>query len=506
MFGNQTILLNENLNSIIGGKSAGKSLLLYSTAHSIDPEQVDKTHKRLGFEGYKFQETYDFEVVWKNGIKDTLSSVTDKNQKIIYIPQLYINYLVEKDNKDDLNKLVENILLQDSEFKTFFEDSMEKIAENNVNLDSLLTGYLQTRLKALELQKKSKELGKSQTILKAIENIQKSITAGQKLSNLSPEEFKNYNLLLENKSKIEKQLIETKLQKTVMESVLLEVKSNREQLLGVKETESDIEIKGSIDRIFDQIPELPAEILAIRQKIGFDYNELIKNLEKEIMKLNFVKNIKNVTDDLTKVTNQLKPFFVKLAGQKELEKLTNNLEVEKKKHTQAISLEKQFEIVLKDYNNLRKRTSILLKERIDKYENITKNVNNTRKEIGSGVTLKCSLIFKQSDLPLFHQANKAAISKEHFFNGLFEGGKLKYDSIPDLYAKHLWIKENNVLSDTGDNAFELPLKQGYTLEEILRGLIKDAFILDYSVTYKGDDLLRMSPGKKGVFIELCHFA
>ncbi|MBN1253449.1 MAG: hypothetical protein JXA16_15020 [Bacteroidales bacterium] len=499
LFGNQTIQLNENLNSIIGGKSAGKSLLLYSAAHCIDPEQVDRTHKRLGFEGYKFKVDYDFEVIWKNGIFD-INTSTEKNQKIIYIPQLYINYLVEKNNKEDLNQLVENILLQDSEFKAFFESVKEKIAENNVSLDSLLTSYLQTRQKALELQNKSKEIGKSTEISKAIEKIQKEISEGQKLSNLSPEEFKTYNDLLEEKSKVEKEKAEVNSRKTIMEGVLLEIRSNREQLLGGKVANSDIEIKGSIDRILDQLPELTTEIIDIRKKIGKDYERLIENLENEIVKLNFEEKIKVLSESLSKIDIQLKPFLIKLAGQKELQKLTDNLELEKKKYTQAVSLEKQFDVVLKDYHNLRNRTSLLMKERVEKYESIVKNVNDTRKEIGSGVTLECSLIYKQDDFPLFHQANKAAISKEHFFNQLFKDSNLKYNLIPDLYSKHLWIKENKFLKVSGDDKFELPLKQGYSLEEILRGLIKDSFIIDYSVTYKGDDLLRMSPGKKGTVL------
>jgi hypothetical protein len=499
LFGNQTIQLNENLNSIIGGKSAGKSLLLYSTAHCIDPEQVEKTHKRLGFEGYKFKVNYDFEVLWKNGIIDSNNSL-DKNQKIIYIPQLYINYLVEKNNKEDLNQLIENILLQDTEFKIFYEDAKEKIADNNISIDSLLTSYIQTRQKALELQKNSKETGKSKEILLAIDKIQKSIVDGQKLSNLKPEEFKTYNDLLETKSILEKQKTEESLRKTVMETILLEIKNNRDQLLGGKVSNSDIEIKGNLDRILDQLTELPPEISVIRQKIGIDYNTLIENLEKEIANLGFEDKIKKLTEDLAKNTLQLKPFLDKLAGQKELQKLTNNLELEKKKHAQAVSLEKQFEITLSDYHNLRERTSILLNERIEKYESIVKKINETRKDIGSGVSLECSLIYKQDDFPLYHQANKAAISKGHFFNQLFKDNNLKYKEIPAFYSKQLWIKDDKFLKETGDDKFELPLKQGYTLEELLRGLIKDSFILDYSVTYKGDDLLRMSPGKKGTVL------
>jgi ABC-type cobalamin/Fe3+-siderophores transport system ATPase subunit len=44
------------------------------------------------------------------------------------------------------------------------------------------------------------------------------------------------------------------------------------------------------------------------------------------------------------------------------------------------------------------------------------------------------------------------------------------------------------------------LKQKLTIENVLRGLVMDGFELDYTVTYKGDDLLNMSPGKKGTVL------
>jgi predicted ATPase len=500
LFGNQTILLNENLNSIIGGKSSGKSLLLSSIAKSIDPEQVEKTNKRLGFTGYNFPIEYDFEVTWKNGIKDLLKEEKEKTQKIIYIPQLYINYLVEKDNKDDLNKLVENILLQDSDFKTYYENINNKISDINVNLDSLLTNYLQTRQKAIELQQKTKEIGKSIEINKEIERIQKSIAEGQKLTNLSPQELDSYNQLIENKSHLEKNLLDLKLRKTVLDNVQAEVFKIREELFGSDATEIKLEVKGSVDRIFEEISELPEELIAVRQKLDEDYRTLIDNLGNGIKQLKIEDSQKGLTMQLEKLNILLNPFLIKLEGQKELIKLMSNLDLEKKKQAQAIALEKQFELALKDYSNLRARTVILLKERIEKYESIAENVNNTRKEIGSGVTLECSIIYKQNDLPLFHQVNKAAISRDNYFNNLFEEGNVKYNLITELYSKQLWIYDNKVIKVTGDDLFELPLKQGYNLEEVLRGLIKDSFIVDFTVTYKGDDLLRMSPGKKGTVL------
>ncbi|HYX05705.1 MAG TPA: hypothetical protein VE912_03145, partial [Bacteroidales bacterium] len=500
LFGDQNIHLNENLNSIIGGKSSGKSLLLYSAAKTIDPEQVEKTSKRLGFEGYKFETSYNFEVLWKNGIKDKLLDEDDKNQKIIYIPQLYINYLVERDNKEDLNKLVENILLQDTEFKSFYENTTSEIDELNKNINELLRNYLKTRTKAIDVQQKSKEIGKSSDISNAIKGIQESIKQGQKLSNLNKQEFKNYNQLLNKKSETEEKLSSLKKHKEVLQSVLSEVVDNRDQLLGNTSLDEELNIKGSVDRILDQIAELSAEIIEIREGLSEDYQTLIKNLEERIKALKLDVKIQKLNDEIEKINNDLKPFLKKLAGQKELKKLTNNLELEKKKLTEATSLEKQYQKVLEDYRNLRKRTASLLKKRIEKYESIVSKINNTKNDIGSEILLKCNLEFKQDDFQLYHQTNKAAISREHYFNDLFEGDSLNYKLIPELYSKHLWVKDKRYLKAFGDREFDIPLRQGYTLEEILRGLVEDNFRLDYSVTYKGDELLNMSPGKKGTVL------
>lgn len=500
LFGNQTIPLNENLNSIIGGKSAGKSLLLYSTAYSIDPEQVEKTNKRLDFEGYSFNTDYEFEVKWKNGIIDSLNRNSPKNQKIIYIPQLYINYLVERDNKEDLNQLVESILLQDYNFKTFFEGEKLKIKNINTDLDNLLTNYLQTRQKAIDLQSKSKEIGKSDDIAKAINKINTDIIEGQKLTNLSPEEFKRYSELIEKKTKFEKDSSELYLKKTVLDEILTELRNNKSLMLGSGKEDDDFFIKGNIDRIIDQLTDNDPIIINIRGNLEKDYSLMIANFEEEIQNINFPEKIISITTELEKTNTSLKPYLVKLEGQKELKKLTTNLEIETKKFNDAKSLEKQFTTVLEDYKNLRNRTSSLLRERISKYENIVNQINSTRKEIGSGVTLNSYLIFKQNDFPLFHQTNKASISKGHFFNILFKDGLLSYNEVPDFYAKPLFIKDGKSLKISNEETFDLPLNQGYTLEEVLRGLIKDSFVIDYSVTYKGDDLLRMSPGKKGTVL------
>lgn len=182
LFGNQVIQLNDNLNAIIGGKSSGKSLLIYSAAKAIDPEQVERASQRLKFEGYRLPGNFDFTVTWKNGEIDKLSdsSLANKSHKITYIPQLYINHLVERNNKEDLNSLIENILLQDADFKKIFEENKAKIDKFSAEIENMLLNYLQTRATLLDIQQKIKEIGKSSSISVGIESIKKAVDAGKK--------------------------------------------------------------------------------------------------------------------------------------------------------------------------------------------------------------------------------------------------------------------------------------------------------------------------------------
>ncbi|MFA7492494.1 MAG: hypothetical protein WCZ43_03140 [Proteiniphilum sp.] len=506
LFGNQVIPLNENLNSIIGGKSSGKSLFLYSTAKSIDPEQVAKTDKRLGFDGYSFDDyTYDFEVVWKNGDIDSLNSTENKHRKIIYIPQLYINYLVERDNKEDLNVLVKNILLQDTEFKGLYEEKSNKVYSYNIELDRLLTSYIFTRQQALNLSAKSREIGRSNEIKSSIEKIQKQIDEGQKQSNFSDDDFKKYKRHLGEVENLKTQQSEIDRVKGVVKKILEELSENKASLLGTNQTSDYSVIKGSIDILLEKTSDIDRkyreDLLSIRNKIEHEYSTIIVNYQKEAEKLKLTDKAQEVENKIKEVENNLKPYHEILKSQTELKKLTDNLEKEKIKLENAIRIERQFDLTFKEYGNIRDEISKLLSARIKTYEEIISEINEKRKDIGGGVSLESSLIFKRKDLQLYDQVNKSAISKEHFFNKLFSDGILDYKQIPNIFSRQLYIQDNsNILKDGKDENFELPLNKGHSLEDVLRGLIQDNFIIDFSVKYQGDDLLRMSPGKKGTVL------
>ena len=114
------------MNTIIGGKSSGKSLLLYHIAKSINSAEVDKKVRLSKSSSYSDLNGVDFEVEWSNGEISTMSDTID-TKPITYIPQLYINHLAEEDGKNQLNTLVKDILNQNDSFKEFSEAQERKI-------------------------------------------------------------------------------------------------------------------------------------------------------------------------------------------------------------------------------------------------------------------------------------------------------------------------------------------------------------------------------------------
>lgn len=497
LFGNQKIQLNENLNSIIGGKSSGKSLLLFSIAKTIDPEQVDKTSKRLNFEGYKFETTFDFKVIWKNGEEDLYSNnnLVQKLHKISYIPQLYINHLVEKNNKKELNTLINNILLQDSKFKLFHEDTFTAIAETNAEIERLINEYFKVRTKVLEVQQKSKDIGNSKTIHQAIKKTIELIQMGQRASNLSELQFKEYNELVQSKSTFELQTRTISLEELVLKKVLNEVISNKQNLLS--KINGDVILKGSIDRILDELGDISIDIASIKQLLIKDYDTLIQHLEANISALDFVNKKGAIEKLLIHNSEKIKPLLEKLEGQKEIQKLSKQLEEEEQKFQSAVAFEKQLEKLIEEYHNIRRQTTNFLKKRFELYKLIVNKVNTTKNDIGADIQLNSELIYSLENFTLHTQVNKAALSSDHYYNSFFINGILNYPKIIELYEKPLRVHEDKLFLTADDT---IPLKVRTSLEDVLRGLSKDCFEIDYTVTYKQDNLLHMSPGKKGTVL------
>jgi len=388
-------------------------------------------------------------------------------------------------------------LLQDEHYKSFCEEKYKSISQLSMEIDSELTNLISIRNSAITLNKKIKEIGVSKAIAKAITKIEKQISEGQKLSNLTAEEIISYNGHIKNKEKFEKEqrILNSKSAVLVkFEQELLQAKSN---LVGIEAETNKIAQKGQFDRILDELTIIPEDVLNIKNEVAKDFATVIINLKSRVSDLKLNNKIEAVIQELTKVNKSLEPFLKKLAGQKELKKLTEQLDKEKQKKIQSEQLEKLFQNTISEYKNSKTKLYEYLKTRFFRYKEIVTKINETKREIGEEITLECSLIYKKEKFQLFDQANKTSISQDHFFNDMFVEDYVLYEKIPELFSSISKVQDEKLLLSE-DRI--IPLRQRVALEDVFKGLVLDNIEFDYKVTYKNDELLYMSPGKKGTVL------
>lgn len=503
LMGNQKILLNDNLNSIIGGKSSGKSLLLHSMADAIDPEQVERIAQSLKFEGYKAAFNYNLKIYWKNGDIDILNSrdADRGKRKITYIPQLYINYLAERNNKNELNSLIVNILNQNEEFRTFYMAQKESISNLSNDIGSLLLSMLANRTRAIELREKLNEVGHEEAIVKSANDFEKRINDLKKEALLSQDESDRHTELTKKIEGLESQKKGIAVQIEVAKKIQSEVSTQTEKICGVSVEQGNF-IKGSIDSILDNYINLPDEILSLKELIFSGFKRTQEDLSVKIDSFKFDEQVASIDRELKATYTSLEPILKKLKSQTEINKLQDQYKKEVERLEASRLTKKQFDTSYADYRNAQSRISDLLKIRQEIYQSIQSKINEDYSQIHTDICLNTHLRFDKSKFPLYQQVNKTKISAEHDFNKIFgEKDSVDWSKLTDLFGDIQGITSDFALKvKNSQNETMYPLNQNIGLEDIYRGLIEDCFELDFEVKYRNDELLNMSPGKKGTVL------
>lgn len=197
MFTNKEILLNQNLNVIIGGKSTGKSILLREIARAISPIEVSRRLKDANLEDYKVYEndeklTDEFIVKWVDGREDKRSNENRDYRKIIYIPQSYLNRLAEKEGEQSpVDELVSDILKNDNNVKLYFEDLNNEIGLINRKISHEIENLFENIRRSHVVEEDMKNLGDKEGINTYIKEIETEIKELQSKGGLNDKDIKN---------------------------------------------------------------------------------------------------------------------------------------------------------------------------------------------------------------------------------------------------------------------------------------------------------------------------
>lgn len=211
MFTDKEIYFNNDLNTIIGGKSSGKSLLLHYIANTINfkyalKQQVTDSKslnelilKKNDKYGFSKEESFDFEVKWNDDIVYKFSERdTIKDRSFVYIPQSYILNLtenIEKKSRKILGKFIRDILLQEPNSNSTYNKFINNVKKLDALRDNLIDEYFKIDNQIEGVLKQKKELGDKEGIQNFINTQIKVIENLKKKSNVSEEDLKTYSNL-----------------------------------------------------------------------------------------------------------------------------------------------------------------------------------------------------------------------------------------------------------------------------------------------------------------------
>jgi len=241
-FNSQTLYFNQNLSSIIGGRSTGKSILLGAIAKKLNcdkdvkAENVDYTH-------FVNEVVANIVVTWKDG------TVNDKRD-IEYFPQSYMYTLARNKNKE-LDYLIESIIKQDSSKNQLISNYEAFSSENNTDITNKVNKIFQLQEDLIKRRNLLKEKGDKKGIETEIEKLTKELAELKSKSQISEDDLNNYTKLRTQKDSVSKA-------NQILGDEISRVENLKEKFFINKEIEFDLvsiseENRKIIKRKFDEL-------------------------------------------------------------------------------------------------------------------------------------------------------------------------------------------------------------------------------------------------------------
>lgn len=456
-FWNNTIFLNQNLNTIIGGRSTGKSSLLKAIAAKHGCKDVDSNDFiREHLDGVT--------ITWKDGIDQI-------EREIDYFKQSYMYDIAS--NEDKTNDLVEGII-RNKDTSGLLETYYQTQKEIKKYITESIFALFQTQKELSEKYIEIKTLGKKEGVQQQLAILKNKIKELQKGSSITEEDkvafetqvlkFKEYNLaisLAESDLKLLKQLLDaTPFDKAFEERVQTHTLSFR-----LNQSEFTREYKSIKSTTESQFRELVCKYISSTQAAKDD---LVR--QKQI-----------IID-----SESYKKGLACIEGNKELKDMNEKVAEEEKKLVLIDKCNSQYEAL----NN---KTNSLFESIVQKHCNIktaAREIVNKLQVSYDGLVINVVINHHKDKLQQFLETrlNQRGNDRQDYMNK-FVGN---YDSDNKTYAA-------DILKQLLAN--EIVLKNGYFAQNVATELLTgDWYTLGYELRYQNDSFKQMSEGKQAFVI------
>ncbi|OBT23446.1 hypothetical protein A9263_10270 [Vibrio cyclitrophicus] len=480
------LTLNPYLNSIIGGKSSGKSMLLYHIAKTINADIVEKRLETLGEEAPYTFDNLNVEVTWRDG---TISRLLEENstRPITYIPQLYINKLSEKSAQLEFNKLVLEILSQDIDFKSFNAQVSAQIQATSDKTKSVLIQLSNQRKNAQLIVGEIAKLGSKDLVKNEILRIQNEIKKLSRTSNFSPEEQRIYEQYTKRYNIVEKRHLEFALH---LDSLTLRVRD--------LESAKDKSILDATEAFYSALnPDLTENEKSLMSSI---LNQHLVKAHTQIYskfadkKIRVERLLNKTNNRLSTYGSQLNPL---LARAKDAEKILT-LNKQSKALAEKLSQIKQQNNKLIEVKERGKEASnelkVLTEQLIIDHLQYVNELQKDKYQFSNGLNVRATVEFDHTGFEEFISCFDRRQNVSDLLGG-FASDK-GFNFATSTYSDDIW----NIYKNCQKEDVKLGLKSTISFEHAIELLFKNWLDISYNVSYKEDDIIRMSPGKRGLVL------
>ena len=459
-FYKQTIYLNENLNSIIGGRSTGKSLLLGTIAKKLHSHiEVKESNKE--YSDYVNEVVGNIKVIWKDKNEDN-------NRDIEYIPQSYM-YKLSKDSTE-LDDLIGRIIKQDKEKQEAIHRYEAACSDTSTEITNKVNKLFQLKSDNQTNRENLKEKGDEKGITVEIESLEVILNTLKQKSSISEKEIEKYTSLKDQYHKKSKKIEER-------EKIILNLRSLKEKHFINNDIDYELtmynnnlskKIKGIHHDLRNRFEQGWAESIEDLIKEISDKNEKNNNCMEKILRNNiYIKGNKYFLDNIQyqEVEDKVKTQKDKLSDIRRVKDIISQVD------TQANKLILDLKDLHKGY--------------FDKVSNLVSTLSTSREslEIKASASFKLNKYVDLLKLSINQQSNK--------------GQKLvrfEYDN-PDEYFSHVFDIFHQVLKN------ELTLKGEFNRPNLCQSILSNnPFRISYDIFYEGDKFSQMSEGKKAFVI------
>lgn len=461
-FWEATIPLNQNLNTIIGGRSTGKSTLMAAIAKKIAPK-TDLDNKDQN--EFVNRHVNSLNIKWAD---DADSAVRD----IDYYGQGYL-YNKAK-STEEMNKLIGDIVLGSEHGDKL--DTYNSICEElKKQLSHDLLDLFQCKSLLDEKEKKSRETGNKDGIIIELKRLEDQVATVTKSLGMNEDELKQFHDM-ETEISGKKKLIESCDSDIHLFEQMVATSPFKNNYLEERRFENLSDINENKVKLLDEYKQFVT-------KAESEWVNIVKRYHSSTLQ---VKD--RLTSEIQTIENNeiYKRGLAYIQQNQVLSELKNRYNAELK----TLSLIEEIE---KEINVLREKQCVLKTNVVNthlKYSSKMDDIVNSLYFDFGGVKINVEKRIKKGDMSAFVETR---------FNR--RGGERQsyIEHLTDDYASQTKIVCEEFLDKVLCN--QIDLKSSYEIENVAKEFfITNWFAIGYKVTYQNDSFSSMSEGKKAFVI------